>query len=33
MKPALNAEVPSDRILPVDAVAPERVETATFAVG
>lgn len=33
MKPALNAEAPWDRLLPVDAVAPARVETATFAVG
>jgi hypothetical protein len=33
MKPALNAEAPSDRLLPVDAVAPTRVETATFAMG
>ena len=33
MKPALNAEAPVDKFLPVDAVAPTRVETATFAMG
>jgi hypothetical protein len=33
MKPALDVEAPSTRLLPVDSVAPTRVETATFAVG
>jgi hypothetical protein len=33
MKPAQNVEAPSTRLLPVDAMAPTRVETATFAVG
>jgi hypothetical protein len=33
MKPALNVEAPSARLLPVDAVAPTRVETATFSLG
>jgi hypothetical protein len=33
MKPALNAEAPVGNLLPVDAVAPTRVETATFAMG
>jgi hypothetical protein len=33
MQPSLNAEAPSGRLLPVDAVAPTHVETATFATG
>jgi hypothetical protein len=33
MKPASHAEVPETRLLPVDAMAPARVETATFALG
>jgi hypothetical protein len=33
MKPALNVEAPSTRLLPVDAMAPTRVETATFSLG
>jgi hypothetical protein len=33
MKPAPNVEAPSARRFPVDAMAPTRVETATFAVG
>ena len=33
MQPSLTAEAPSGRILPVDAVAPTHVETATFAMG
>jgi hypothetical protein len=33
MKPALTVEAPSAPRLPVDAMAPTRVETATFAVG
>ncbi len=31
MKPALDVEAPATRLLPVDALAPTRVETATFA--
>lgn len=33
MKPALDVETPSTRLLPVDAMRPTRVETATFALG
>jgi len=33
MKPAENVEVPLSRLLPVDALAPTRVETATFGLG
>jgi hypothetical protein len=33
MKPALTVEAPSTRLLPVDALAPTRVETATFSLG
>lgn len=33
MQPASNAEAPSNRLLPVDAVAPTSMETATFATG
>jgi len=33
MKATLNVEAPSTRLLPVDAMAPTRVETATFALG
>ena len=33
MQPATTVEVPATRLLPVDAKAPTRVETATFAVG
>ncbi len=33
MKPATTVEAPSARLLPVDALAPTRVETATFALG
>ncbi len=33
MKPAENVEAPSTRLLPVDALAPSRVETATFGLG
>jgi hypothetical protein len=33
MKPALNVEAPPARLLPLDAEAPSRVETATFALG
>ena len=31
--PASNVSAPSTRLLPVDAKAPTRVETATFALG
>jgi hypothetical protein len=33
MKPAQNVDVSQARLLPGDAVAPSRVETATFALG
>lgn len=33
MKVPMNVEVPSTRLLPVDTMAPTRVETATFALG
>jgi hypothetical protein len=33
MKPAEHVEAPSTRLLPVDAIAPTRVETATFGLG
>jgi hypothetical protein len=33
MKPALHVEAPENRLLPVDALAPSRVETATFSLG
>ena len=33
MKPAENIEAPLSRLLPVDAMAPTRVETATFGLG
>jgi hypothetical protein len=33
MDSGMNVEAPSSRLLPVDAVAPTRVETATFATG
>ena len=33
MKPAQHAEAPSTRLLPVDTMAPGRVETATFSLG
>lgn len=33
MQPASNAEAPLGRLLPVDAVTPSHVETATFATG
>lgn len=33
MQPVLNAEAPLGRLLPVDAVVPTSVETATFATG
>jgi len=33
MKPAENVEVPSTRLLPVDARVATRVETATFGLG
>jgi hypothetical protein len=33
MEPTLNAEAAPSRLLPVDARAPGRVETATFSLG
>jgi hypothetical protein len=33
MKVPVTVEAPSTRLLPVDALAPTRVETATFALG
>jgi hypothetical protein len=33
MKPAQDVEAPTTRLLSVDAMAPTRVETATFALG
>lgn len=33
MKPAQRVEAPENRLLPVDATAPGRVETATFSLG
>jgi hypothetical protein len=33
MKPAGHVEAPTSRLLPVDAMAPTRVETATFSLG
>ena len=33
MKPAQHVEVASTRLLPVDALTPTRVETATFGLG
>ncbi len=33
MKPASSIEAPTTRLLPVDAMAPTRVETATFSLG
>ena len=33
MKPAQYVEAPSNRLLPVDAMTPTRVETATFGLG
>jgi hypothetical protein len=33
MKPAQNVEAPASHLLPVDAMAPTRVQTATFSLG
>jgi len=33
MKPADRVEAPTPRLFPVDALAPTRVETATFSLG